>query len=1099
MDLVLDRLLALSNRAKEPAGDAAAGLRRLLAALDLRHDPKGAGPDAADPSGSPAESLVAAERPRFVVIHQRAPASPFGEVLLLLPAGSTGEDGGRAFELPAGSLWIRARFLVPGAAGYAGLRIRGGRLELGARALALPEGRFSVVPTQPWTLSVEPAPPPAAEAGGSDAHALALTLPERLEVRSNGAPAVAGALAMAGFGSALDFVPAAGAPTAGAGAIDFPFAPPAGESAVWTVDGNRSAAAQLAGSCPVASAAWSLPVVSIPSDAMPETAGEAAHGGSLVARLRDGFRLRLPGVAAAAFRAFDTVLTADAARLRLEVRQAQAAGRLELDLWRPAQSRCVFGREAIGRLLFASERTVGDVVLVEGGRLRNRWDLPLAAAGEPFPFEGRIEVFAVTALPSGLHLSCVAAEPPGGRTHGLALENLYLTVHRPRRLAFFGSWDGAAAVADGTALLFFDVALAQPMLPDPYAANWPLPDGANGRENGLSLTLRWAGAAPPAIEGRLEGRIAFPVPRGLPDDEDPLLRALFDRHLGSRREPLSLLDLSSRDHHLGVALENLSDQEVALDGNLLTVRLRGVRLLMQPQVQWEPVQVVPNPAANVHQAETATSATHGARTLAGADHVKLVPVLPGLVSQEWVQAAREGRPCGALFSLPFGLRAFARLDAREAVPRALPPIEAGLHAVELAGLASARQMRLTATGGQPPGQRPADRSMPGALRQLQNLAGSANNLGSVLGNEIELQLTEFLERIPLHQADLSGYGLSAFSDWRRETDVGVTQMRFDVLTGRTSLEVVQTRTVLAACQARAVRTVILERRNSGRVKRFDSGWQPIDDGTFSRYAPFDRGVVVAFRNLRNIRILPRPLVALSDGSVWQAVLYDCDAELEDVTAGGPGGRVPVRDHAGYVQIAPTGAGAAPTPARFAALFAQVGLLGGPLDCALRVGGTLPFQASGLFVDASPDGSPVTSHAAVAVYGSPGLPRAGQWSAVRIAGAIGAGGEAAPVDPRHGVPVIRLPGQPYAFRDPADARRAQPAAEHGFLMSTATSRVLFPGPRSTRPRRACCARARRSPPIRSPSPRRPASSRGPPLLSAAPSRRDSRSPTPAPGA
>ena len=39
---------------------------------------------------------------------------------------------------------------------------------------------------------------------------------------------------------------------------------------------------------------------------------------------------------------------------------------------------------------------------------------------------------------------------------------------------------------------------------------------------------------------------------------------------------------------------------------------------------------------------------------------------------------------------------------------------------------------------------------------------------------------------------------------------------------------------------------------------------------------------------------------------------------------------------------------------------------------------------------------------VAAYGSPKLPRAGQWSAVSINSATG---EAAPVDPRHGMPVI----------------------------------------------------------------------------------------------
>jgi hypothetical protein len=44
-----------------------------------------------------------------------------------------------------------------------------------------------------------------------------------------------------------------------------------------------------------------------------------------------------------------------------------------------------------------------------------------------------------------------------------------------------------------------------------------------------------------------------------------------------------------------------------------------------------------------------------------------------------------------------------------------------------------------------------------------------------------------------------------------------------------------------------------------------------------------------------------------------------------------------------------------------------------------------------------------------------------------------------------VPVIRRTGQPaYIFRDPSDAKRSRPD-DFGFLMSTATSRVLFPKP------------------------------------------------------
>ena len=87
--------------------------------------------------------------------------------------------------------------------------------------------------------------------------------------------------------------------------------------------------------------------------------------------------------------------------------------------------------------------------------------------------------------------------------------------------------------------------------------------------------------------------------------------------------------------------------------------------------------------------------------------------------------------------------------------------------------------------------------------------------------------------------------------------------------------------------------------------------------------------------------------------MWQEVLYDCDAELENVTANAVGGLVPLGDQSGYVQLQPTGVGAAPTEARMAALFAAVnGPIGGPADCAIRIGNTLDMQVSGIFADAA---------------------------------------------------------------------------------------------------------------------------------------------------
>ena len=72
-------------------------------------------------------------------------------------------------------------------------------------------------------------------------------------------------------------------------------------------------------------------------------------------------------------------------------------------------------------------------------------------------------------------------------------------VRPPRKLAFTGDYDGASLMSAGTAVFFFDVLLAQPSLPDPYVANWSLPDSRFTGGAALSITMRWANAQTPGF------------------------------------------------------------------------------------------------------------------------------------------------------------------------------------------------------------------------------------------------------------------------------------------------------------------------------------------------------------------------------------------------------------------------------------------------------------------------------------------------------------------------------------------------------------------------------------------------------------------------
>src|SRR5262249_22066211 len=151
-----------------------------------------------------------------------------------------------------------------------------------------------------------------------------------------------------------------------------------------------------------------------------------------------------------------------------------------------------FAQQSIGRLLYRSERTGTDAVAILGGLHRNRWDLPRQSDGQPFDFEGRIEVCGLIASASGFLLASRARAEGSSATAGLAFENLYLVVRPPRRCALvcaFAPDEGAGP--DGLAILWFDSDFALPTLPDPYTTNVDIPARDVSTEESVRVVLRW--------------------------------------------------------------------------------------------------------------------------------------------------------------------------------------------------------------------------------------------------------------------------------------------------------------------------------------------------------------------------------------------------------------------------------------------------------------------------------------------------------------------------------------------------------------------------------------------------------------------------------
>ena len=267
-----------------------------------------------------------------------------------------------------------------------------------------------------WRLTLVPEQPPAATADGSDGNALSVQLPTQLVIPSDGTVTLSGALGVTGFGSDLEFETPVGGPQIADQAILFSYD---GLVRPWSVAGHRSALATFEGESPTPQALWALPLTQTP----PQDAFEAAHGGSLIAALQGEFRGELNG-AAGRFTWQSMGLLANGLGLELHCNDANAAVRLPISLWGPAKSELDLGA-SVRRLNFGSRRDGADILEISGGRLENRWDLPRAASGVPFGFEGTVASLRIIREAEGLRrIACLANQQGKQQAQGVALEKL---------------------------------------------------------------------------------------------------------------------------------------------------------------------------------------------------------------------------------------------------------------------------------------------------------------------------------------------------------------------------------------------------------------------------------------------------------------------------------------------------------------------------------------------------------------------------------------------------------------------------------------------------------------------------------------------------
>ena len=273
-----------------------------------------------------------------------------------------------------------------------------------------------------------------------------------------------------------------------------------------------------------------------------------------------------------------------------------------------------------------------------------------------------------------------------------------------------------------------------------------------------------------------------------------------------------------------------------------------------------------------------------------------------------------------------------------------------------------------------------------------------------------------------------------------------------MLIGRTSLEVVQVRSILYPYGVRVVRTITIDRKNSGTVVRRDSGWQAASDGEYlfpgAVGLTSHPGVVRKITNVTNIRDTGQ-FIDVGGGAQVAGVLFDGDLAIDGVVRGGPlAYRHAIRS--ATFKVTPASSGSL-LPAQYEQLISKAGPLGGTIDCVLGVGGAgqlMRVGRVGVGVTQGMGGSEFV----VTAWGSPQFPQGGQWSFLRQTGA-GAAPEV--VDKDLGVPLIRAGAapaspplsSPYRFADPVDlAAPDTPASDYGIVHATGTQRVFFPRPK-----------------------------------------------------
>jgi len=1034
------------------------------------------------------------------------------EVVLVLPSTHI-SPGSLHLHVGAGSIWILAQALTltAPAGSYVGLRIEEATIDLSAAGsltankLTLPASAACHIIMVPDNSEI-PAPParPGIDAADDDVQRPASA---ELHITASGVTELrAEPASLKVFGNKVKLVRSSVAPSfeSSIERILIPFTPDLSEATLTA----QTTLCTLGGQGKIQQGGW-CPAL---SKAKPDQLGDAGSGGLFMLSVAGDLKESNPGLERGPIRLGPSVLFADRGIVGIISLQAENRAATYINsLWEHSSFHLTTDEPFT--FLFLSSRS-GIELLQLRGTLNATLSGPKKADGTSLPLRFHGAAFSIWQNTAGIWMSGSASNQVQGERTALALSNGLFTLSQAEQMNWFGQLGPSSSAFGGSIQLRFGIYQLLPMLPDPYVANFSSDFKADSPRGSLILEIEWGPGSPqfrttvlsPKRKDGSPEILPPPILTPLPDSESERLKTGFQTFL--RAQPwlavarpayetrsLRLLDVSSNADQLGIDLSYppANDQPIEIQGIDVVSYAGAADVLMLPQMQWEPVQVVQNPNVGTLPPYLA-SPDDGGPSLFGGSTVRLTPVAPLPLALAVVDAHNEtGERASAFFTLPFGIRALATLDPRNSPPDLRASIQIFRKQFD-DSFCSATMVRLTAAPPRLRIRRNADGYkiehtppfMPGMAVQTIRAQDAGRTpiiyppspvippkppsvqpppfsvltpIDQDFNGTFAVSPSDASPGVPIEGIDLSGYGASCFSNWNDDTDDDVpkiTNVRFEVLIGRTRFEVLQMKSVLLPCHAKVIRTITLERLASGNVNRWDSGWQALTDGLFEpsvKGIVWHTGAVRGFYNIRQIRDTAGTISV--KGAELEAVYFDTDVELEHLLKGAINGkRVPSLGQLGFVQRIPfkTDPGGAPKAVivepfkadQLEELLKGYAPVGGPLDCILDVGGSgQQMRLSGVYF----------SHAgganfAAACYGSLTVPRNEQWSTVQIV----SDNEVHAVDAGKGVPLVRLggtrsnpPSGNYKIADPENLVTPTTAVEYGLQLTTGTNRLLFRRP------------------------------------------------------